>query len=144
MKPAQQVLTLLALLPLCGCSMLGFSRPVEVHHQRIQTASGVAYEDILLGNGAQPTPGDRVLIDYVGYLSDGTQFDSSVDRGVPLEIVFGEAPLAGWNAGMEGMKVGGKRRMQLPSELAYGSAGIPGLVPADETLTYELELLEIL
>lgn len=144
MKHAHQLLALLALVPLAGCSMLGFSRPVDVDHARVETENGVSYEDLLLGEGPTLTVGDRVLIDYVGFLSDGTQFDSSLDRGVPLELVFGEAPLAGWDQGMEGMKVGGKRRMQLPSELAYGAAGVPGLVPPNETLTYELELLELL
>lgn len=144
MKPAQLLLALLALTPLSSCSMLGFSRPVDVDHERIETDGGVTYEDLLPGTGPTPSAGDRVLIDYVGFLSDGTQFDSSLDRGVPLEIVFGEAPLPGWNAGMDGMKVGGKRRMELPAELAYGAAGIPGLVPPDEPLTYEVELLELL
>jgi FKBP-type peptidyl-prolyl cis-trans isomerase len=120
-----------------------FTRPVDVDHLRVETESGVEYEDIIVGEGPAVAEGEAIVIDYVGFLDDGTQFDSSVDRGVPIEIVFGEAPIAGWNEGIDGMQAGGKRRMQLPPELAYGEAGIPGLVPENATLTFEIDLLEI-
>ncbi len=138
------LMPLLALTPLMtSCSMLGFSRPVEVDHERISTDSGVTYEDVIVGEGPVVQPGQRVVIDYIGFLADGTQFDSSIDRGVPLEFIFGEAPLAGWNEGLAGMQASGKRRMNIPPALAYGEAGVPGLVPENATLTFEVDLLEI-
>ena len=136
-------LALLALLPLSGCSMLGLTRPVNVEHERVTTDSGVVLEDLIPGDGPFIQEGQRIRVDYVGFLEDGTQFDSSLDRGVPIEFVFGEAPIAGWDEGLAGMHVHGKRRMELPPELAYGEAGVPGLVPANARLTFELEVLEI-
>lgn len=144
MKRLASSLAVLALLPLAGCSMLGLTRPVDVQHERVKTEGGVVLEDLLPGDGPLPTPGQRVRVDYVGFLEDGTQFDSSLDRGVPIEFVLGEAPIAGWDQGMQGMRVGGKRRMELPPELAYGEAGVPGLVPANARLTFELDLIAII
>jgi len=136
---------LLALaLPLSGCSLFGITEKVDVERTRVVLDSGVEYEVLLPGIGAAAEPGDRVLVDYVGYLSDGTSFDSSRERGVPVEVVVGEAPLGGWNGVLLGMRVGGVRRASLPPEEAYGAEGIEGLIPPGETVVFELELLEIL
>ncbi len=123
--------------------MLGLSRTVVVDHPRITTSSGVTYEDLIVGQGRAVETGDEIVIDYVGTLAEGTQFDSSIDRGQPYAFVLGEAPLAGWNEGLLGMRAGGKRRVGLPPERAYGAAGIPGLVPPGASLTFEIDLLSI-
>ncbi|MCB9914782.1 MAG: FKBP-type peptidyl-prolyl cis-trans isomerase [Planctomycetes bacterium] len=140
----KRLLLVLALAQLSSCAFLGFTRPVDVDHVRVATQHGVVYEDLLPGQGPEVAEGERVRVDYVGYLDDGTQFDSSLDRGVPIEFVHGQAPIAGWDEGMAGMRAGGRRRMELPPELAYGEAGVPGIVPENARLTFELELLAIL
>jgi FKBP-type peptidyl-prolyl cis-trans isomerase len=131
-------------LSLSGCSLLGITEKVDVDRTRVTFESGVEYEVLLPGIGEAAGTGDRVLVDYVGYLSSGVSFDSSRDRGVPVEVVVGEAPIRGWNEVLLGMRVGGVRRASIPPAEAYGAEGIEGLIPPDETVVFELELLELL
>ena len=133
----------LALLPLSSCAFLGMTTKVEVVHDRVTTESGVEYEDIIVGEGPAAELGQSVTLDYAGYLASGTQFDSSIERGNPIQITLGAAPLAGWNEAIPGMMVGGSRWMKLPPEQAYGEAGVPGLIPENEPLVFEVNLLEI-
>jgi len=142
MKPAL-FLVALAVAPLSSCSLLGWTTPVDVYHELVILENGVEYQEIIVGEGPGVELEQLVTVDYTGYLSDGNVFDSSIERGYPIEFVLGAAPLAGWNDGILGMQTGGRRHISLPPELAYGEAGVPGLVPADEPLVFEIELLQI-
>jgi len=99
--------------------------------------------DIVVGTGPVAEAGDTVSAHYVGRFTDGTQFDSSYDRGVPFEFVLGAGQvIAGWDQGVPGMRVGGTRRLTIPPHLAYGSAG-RGSIPPNATLTFDIELVEV-
>lgn len=101
-------------------------------------------EDTLVGTGAEVQSGDTIKIHYTGTLEDGTVFDSSVERGEPLEAQIGVGMLIpGWDQGIPGMKIGGKRHLVIPAELGYGSRAV-GSIPANSTLIFDVELLEIL
>ena len=100
-------------------------------------------EDIKVGEGREVKKGDTVVMHYNGTLTDGTQFDSSYDRGEPYETVIGAGQvIAGWDEGVPGMKIGGKRRLTIPPDMGYGSSG-SGPIPPDATLIFEVELLSI-
>lgn len=99
--------------------------------------------DTVIGEGAEAVAGATVKVDYTGTLEDGTVFDSSVDRGEPFEFVLGSGMvIKGWDQGIEGMKVGGKRKLVIPPNLGYGDADM-GTIPPNSTLTFEVELLEV-
>ena len=132
---------LLAWLPLAGCGLLQSWHHVETELSTRIFDTGVIAEDLVLGGGAPAALGDTVTLHYVATFEDGTPFDSSRNRDKPLTFILGEAPLAGWNEGIIGMRIGGRRILTLPPERAYGSAGIPGLVPGNATLVFEVELL---
>ena len=101
-------------------------------------------EDLVVGTGATAVPGQDVVVHYVGRLADGTQFDSSRARRDPLDFSLGAGDvIKGWDEGVPGMRVGGKRRLTIPPELAYGSHGLAGIIPPNATLVFEVELLEI-
>ncbi|MFW9960345.1 MAG: FKBP-type peptidyl-prolyl cis-trans isomerase [Candidatus Thorarchaeota archaeon] len=102
-------------------------------------------EDIILGTGASPTRGQTVVVHYTGWLTNGTKFDSSVDRGEPFEFKIGVGQvIQGWDQGVMTMKIGGKRKLTIPPELAYGSEDIgDGLIPPYSTLIFEVELLDL-
>lgn len=105
---------------------------------------GIEKEDIVVGTGPAVKKGDRVSVHYTGRLLDGTQFDSSLDRGVPFEFVVGEKQvIEGWDDGIVGMKKGGKRKLTIPPHLAYGKTGSPPKIGPDATLVFEIELLDI-
>lgn len=100
-------------------------------------------EDIKVGTGKEVKNGDTVIINYLGTLTDGTKFDSSYDRGKPFETQIGTGQvIKGWDLGVVGMKVGGKRKLTIPPDLAYGSQAI-GSIPANSTLVFEVELVDV-
>jgi len=104
----------------------------------------VEITDTVAGEGDVAEAGDTVAVHYVGTLEDGTQFDSSRDRGEPIVFTLGAGEvIEGWEQGIAGMAVGGQRRLVIPPELAYGAAGSPPVIPPDATLTFEVELIEI-
>ncbi len=101
-------------------------------------------EDIKKGAGAEVTSGDTVVMHYKGTLLDGTKFDSSYDRNEPFETRIGVGRvIEGWEMGIPGMKIGGKRKLTIPSDLAYGSSGAGGVIPPHAALIFEVELLDI-
>jgi len=101
-------------------------------------------EDLKEGTGAGAKSGDTVRVHYTGTLLDGTKFDSSLDRGDPFEFTLGQGGvIKGWDEGVVGMKKGGKRRLTIPSDMAYGKTGSPPKIPPDAPLKFEIELLEI-
>ena len=102
-------------------------------------------EEIVPGSGASPTQGQTVVVHYTGWLTDGKKFDSSVDRGEPLEFQIGVGQvIQGWDQGVLTMKVGGKRKLTIPPELAYGDRDVGGgLIPPNSTLIFEVELLNL-
>jgi FKBP-type peptidyl-prolyl cis-trans isomerase len=102
----------------------------------------VEKEDLVVGTGAEAKSGSAVKVDYTGTLVDGTKFDSSKDRGQPLSFVIGAGQvIKGWEQGVVGMKVGGRRKLTIPSELAYGREGRPPSIPPNSTLVFDIELL---
>jgi len=129
-------------LALGSCSM-NFTRPIPVEHITIELDSGITYEDQIAGLGAEAELGDVVELHYEAWLEDGQAVDSSVERGVPISFTLGEAPIEGWNEALTGMSAGGRRRMTIPAALAYGEAGVPGLVPPDAPLSFEIQLRKI-
>jgi peptidylprolyl isomerase len=108
-----------------------------------ETESGLQYYDVVEGDGPSPEEGQIVVVDYTGWLEDGTQFDSSIERGQPFSFPLGQGSvIAGWDEGVATMKVGGKRQLVIPSDLAYGDSG-SGPIPPGATLIFDVELLEI-
>ena len=101
-------------------------------------------EDLVMGTGTEAVNGKTVTVNYLGTLENGTKFDSSYDRGTPFAFQLGAGEvIKGWDQGVAGMKVGGKRRLTIPSELGYGSAGAGGVIPPNATLIFEVELLKV-
>ncbi len=117
--------------------------PPTVDTEPTFTDTGLGIIDIVEGTGQTPEAGQTLAVHYTGWLSDGTKFDSSLDRGTPFELALGAGQvIAGWDEGLATMKVGGKRRLIIPAELAYGDAERTGIPPNSE-LTFDVELLEI-
>jgi peptidylprolyl isomerase len=105
---------------------------------------GVKIEDLKVGDGTEAQPGDKVSVHYTGWLENGAKFDSSLDRGQPFAFQIGAGEvIQGWDVGVTGMKVGGKRRLTIPPYLGYGTQGAGGVIPANATLIFEIELLEV-
>jgi peptidylprolyl isomerase len=110
----------------------------------VMTASGLKYTDLTVGTGATPQKGQTVTVHYTGTLQNGKKFDSSVDRGTPADFRIGVgAVIKGWDEGLMTMKVGGKRRLVIPSNLGYGPTGRPPDIPGNSTLIFDVELLGV-
>ena len=108
----------------------------------ITTASGLKYQDLLEGKGPSPKPGSHVMVHYTGWLTNGTKFDSSLDRNQPFAFTLGRGEvIKGWDEGVATMRVGGKRKLTIPPGLGYGSRGAGGVIPPNATLIFEVELL---
>ena len=110
----------------------------------VTTESGLKYEDLTVGDGAEATAGRTVSVHYTGWLTDGQKFDSSRDRNDPFAFVLGGGMvIKGWDEGVQGMKVGGVRRLTIPPQLGYGVRGAGGVIPPNATLVFEVELLDV-
>jgi FKBP-type peptidyl-prolyl cis-trans isomerase len=116
----------------------------KVEEKTVKTASGLEYVDLQEGKGDAAKYGQTVEVHYTGWLKDGTKFDSSKDRGRPFVFPLGEGKvIKGWDEGVSGMKVGGKRKLTIPPHLGYGARGAGGVIPPNATLLFEVELLKI-
>jgi peptidylprolyl isomerase len=113
-----------------------------------KSASGLSFEDTLVGTGASPATGQTCVMHYTGWLwvngAKGSKFDSSLDRGRPFSFPLGKGQvIKGWDEGVASMKIGGKRTLLIPPELGYGARGAGGVIPPNATLLFEVELLEV-
>jgi peptidylprolyl isomerase len=134
-------LAIAAAVPLLG-------RVDAATNQVIEMPNGLKYTDTKTGDGATATSGNKVSVHYTGWLynnsAKGAKFDSSVDRGQPFQFTLGARQvIAGWDEGVAGMKVGGKRTLIIPPELGYGARGAGGVIPPNATLIFDVELLDV-
>ena len=112
--------------------------------KEVTTSTGLQYIDLTIGTGAAAQAGQTVTVHYSGWLESGKKFDSSVDRGEPFSFPLGTGRvIKGWDEGVQGMKVGGKRKLIIPSSLGYGARGAGGAIPPHATLIFEVELLGV-
>lgn len=139
------VLLLAACFALAQAGKPDNSSPTKVTGKPKTMLGGLEYWDITVGTGTTATLGKKVTVHYTGWLTNGKKFDSSLDRGQPYVVQpLGNAPvIKGWNEGLVGMKVGGKRQLRIPPELAYGDRGAAGVIPPNATLIFDIELLNV-
>src|ERR1700691_5330973 len=127
-----------------GHAQTDTSSPTKVTGKAKKTASGVEYWDIVVGTGTTAASGNMVKVHYTGWLTTGKKFDSSVDRGQPFDFKLGAGQvIKGWDEGVAGMKVGGKRQLRIPPDAGYGSKGAGGVIPPNATLIFDVELLGV-
>ena len=138
------------LIKMCSVVALAIFCAMPVHaaetkvNKMTTTDSGLKYVDVVVGNGASPTRGKQVKVHYTGTLENGTRFDSSVDRKKPFSFIIGIGQvIKGWDEGVMGMKVGGKRKLVIPANLGYGARGAGGVIPPNATLLFDVELLDV-
>jgi FKBP-type peptidyl-prolyl cis-trans isomerase FkpA len=118
--------------------------PSKVSGPAHKTASGVQYWDVTVGKGAEAVKGKKVSILYVGWLANGKEFSATDDPDIPLELTIGNGmQIKGWDEGITGMRVGGKRQLRIPPAAAYGAKGAPPLVPPNATLIMDVQLLDV-
>jgi len=123
----------------------GFSASLGVDTTKMtKAASGLWFADVAVGQGEAAEDGRTVTVHYTGWLPDGTKFDSSRDRGEPFAFTLGAGQvITGWDEGVKGMKVGGRRKLVLPPGLAYGDGGAPPAIPPGATLVFDVEVLKV-
>lgn len=161
MKKSLSVLALVAAFALTGCNETTTTgsapapaaeantpaaapAPAATGGKVHKLASGLQYEDLVVGNGTMAEPGMNVSVHYTGWLTDGTKFDSSVDRGQAFKFQLGAGMvIQGWDEGVKGMRIGGKRKLTIPSDLGYGPRGAGGVIPPNATLVFDVELLDV-
>jgi FKBP-type peptidyl-prolyl cis-trans isomerase len=141
---------LAATLALAACQsaptppMQPTSGAVATNATEVTMPDGLQYTDDQVGTGAEATAGKTAVVHYTGWLMDGTKFDSSVDRNQPFSFPLGAGQvIKGWDEGVVGMKVGGKRTLIIPPSLGYGARGAGGVIPPNATLKFEVQLLDV-
>jgi FKBP-type peptidyl-prolyl cis-trans isomerase len=143
----RRLLVLVPLVVAChsGGKTAGFKASLGVDTTKMTKASsGFWYTDVAVGQGDAAEPGRTVTVHYTGWLPDGSKFDSSRDRGEPFAFTLGAGQvIAGWDEGVKGMKVGGRRKLVLPPQLAYGEGGAPPAIPPGATLVFDVEVLKV-
>jgi peptidylprolyl isomerase len=130
----------------CADPRNGKAAPSEAGEEarEIVTPTGLKYLDLKVGEGPEATSGKSVEVHYTGWLENGTKFDSSLDRQEPFTYRLGAGEvIEGWDQGVAGMKVGGKRKLIIPPDLGYGEQGTGGVIPPGATLIFEVELLKV-
>ena len=126
------------------CALALAEGPPPVEGKPTTKPDGLKIWEVKVGTGATATAGKKVSVHYTGWLTNGTKFDSSVDRKQPFEFPLGAGRvIKGWDEGVEGMKVGGKRRLEIPPSLGYGARGAGGVIPPNATLIFDVELLDV-
>lgn len=147
---ASSVLTLLLTVGSFGCAEAGTSDDAVsalAHLNKentVTTPSGLQYEDLVVGEGATAKAGDQVEVHYTGWLTNGQKFDSSLDRRETFRFQLGQGRvIKGWDEGVAGMNVGGKRKLLIPPALGYGARGAGNVIPPNATLVFEVELISI-
>ena len=146
MKTLVEILaiTLLVAVNLAFAQKTDSGGPTKVTGEPTKTASGLEYWDIKVGTGAEAKSGQKVKVDYTGWLTSGKKFDSSVGTGRPFSFDLGGGQvIKGWDEGVVGMKVGGKRQLRIPPDLAYGQKGYPGAIPQNATLIFDVQLIDV-
>lgn len=146
LAPATLVLVILS-VPLLGAALPACHREGDkgknASPKVAAATSGLVIEEVKIGTGALATPGKVVSVHYTGTLTNGTKFDSSLDHGQPIQFSLGAGRvIKGWDQGIDGMKVGGKRKLTIPPQLAYGEPGM-GPIPPNATLLFDVELVAV-
>ena len=145
----RQLILLAVVAAAAGChrggASKGFSASLGVDTTKMTKASsGLWYTDVSPGQGDSAMPGRTVTVHYTGWLPDGTKFDSSRDRGQPFSFPIGAGQvIPGWDEGVAGMKIGGRRKLVIPANLGYGDMGAPPVIPPGATLVFDVELLDL-
>lgn len=140
----------LTICGIVGVLLMSIGRPIMAQTEptgsipETTTDSGLKYVDLVVGTGREAVAGNHATVHYTGWLTNGTKFDSSVDRRDPFSFPIGSGKvIKGWDEGVAGMKVGGKRKLTIPPQLGYGARGAGGVIPPNATLVFEVELLEV-
>jgi len=142
------IIILVIIVILVGAGFYVFNKPVKINNQNQNmqdtTQPEVKIEILTEGVGEGAKAGNKVTVDYTGTLTDGTKFDSSIDRGQPFTLTLGQnSVIQGWELGLVGMKVGEKRKLTIPPELGYGSQAVGTAIPANSTLIFEIDMISI-
>ena len=141
--PFNAIIVLIPIIAL-GCQSAHNYPGAKTEKEEVVTASGLRYIEMVEGTGDEAKTEMQVNVHYTGYLMEGKKFASSFDSNEPLPFHLGAGEvIQGWDEGVASMKVGGHRKLIIPSQLAYGTRGIPGLIPADATLVFDIELLSV-
>ena len=140
----KRFLSIVVLVMLTCCMAIPAMSAEKKGKKMVTTASGLKYVDLVEGTGKLPSKGKVVTVHYTGTLDNGKKFDSSVDRNEPFSFVIGVGQvIKGWDEGVMGMKVGGKRQLIIPANLGYGARGAGGVIPPNATLHFDVELLGV-